>query len=114
MRLILPVAIILVCCLIALGVIASNIDTYTAFSLSWFKEYDNVNLGFVIFVNFVIGVVAGFLILSSFFVRMSVKLFALKKENKNLIGELQNLRNSFIQEIEIDGIKEEEDFLNFN
>lgn len=114
MRLVLPVAVILICCLLALGIIASNINTYTPFSLAWLNYYDNVNLGFVIFANFVVGIVAGFLILASFFVRMGVNQYTLRKENKNLIKELQNLRNSFLQEIEIDGIRDDDDFLSFN
>jgi uncharacterized integral membrane protein len=62
-------------------------------------KYENVDLVVVIFLSFVVGLMVGAIIISSFVLKAKSEVRALKREQNNLIKELDGLRNMAIDEL---------------
>jgi uncharacterized integral membrane protein len=62
-------------------------------------KYQNVDLIVVMFISFFIGLIVGAIIISSHVVKAQSEIRALKREQNNLIKELDGLRNLSIDEL---------------
>ena len=83
---------------IILWFFANNLDQHVDVQI-FQTEYQDINLVVVIFISVFIGVIIGAIILSSQIMNVRGELRAIKKENANLLKELDGLRNLSIDEI---------------
>ena len=67
-------------------------------------KYENVELVMVIFLSFVVGIMVGAIIISSFVVKAKSEVRALKREQNKLLKELDGLRNMSIDELPETGL----------
>jgi len=75
-----------------------NLNQYVTIFL-FNQVYENVNLVTVIFISLFLGVIFGALLLSSSILKAKSGAASLKRQNKKLQKELENLRNLSIDEI---------------